>query len=121
MTYIKNLLHKIEDLSIGYHLPKFHILCQNSYGIETIMKLIFEQFFTMKKATPRMFSRRIAKVSSNQLRIGQRIVYGVGRKEFDVCNVVRKLLWVWTHLKLKNLDFEVVPNQLKIGQQVAYG
>ena len=40
MTYIKNLLHKIEDLSIGYHLPKFHILCQNSYGIETIIKLI---------------------------------------------------------------------------------
>ena len=40
MTYIKNLLHKIEDLSIGYHLPKPHILCQNSYGIETIVKLI---------------------------------------------------------------------------------
>ena len=40
MTYIKNLLHKIEDLSIGYHLPKFHILCQNSYGIETIIMLI---------------------------------------------------------------------------------
>ena len=40
MTYIKNLLHKIEDLSIGYHLPKFHILCQNSYGIGTIIKLI---------------------------------------------------------------------------------
>ena len=40
MTYIKNLLHKIEDLSIGYHLPKFHILCQNSYGIETIINLI---------------------------------------------------------------------------------
>ena len=40
MTYIKNLLHKVEDLSIGYHLPKFHILCQNSYGIETTIKLI---------------------------------------------------------------------------------
>ena len=32
--------NKIEDLSIGYHLPKPHILCQNSYGIETIIKLI---------------------------------------------------------------------------------
>ena len=40
MTYIKNLLHKIKDLSIGYRLPKPHILCQNSYGIETIIKLI---------------------------------------------------------------------------------
>ena len=68
-----------------------------------------------------MFSRRIAKVSSSQLKIGQRIVYRVGRKELDACNVVSKLVWVWTHLKLKNLDFEVVPNQLKIGQQVAYG
>ena len=35
-----NLLQKIEDLSIDYHLPKFHLLCQNSYGIETIIKLI---------------------------------------------------------------------------------
>ena len=102
-------------------MPKFQVLYQNSHGNETIIKLILKPFFIMRKATPRMFSRRIAKVSSNQLRIGQRIVYGVGRKEFDVCNVVRKLLWVWTHLKLKNLDFEVVPNQLKIGQQVAYG
>ena len=40
MTDIKKLLHKIEDLSIGNHLPKPHILCQNSYGTETIIKLI---------------------------------------------------------------------------------
>ena len=25
---------------MGYHLPKYHIRCQNPYGIETIIKLI---------------------------------------------------------------------------------
>ena len=74
MTYIKNLLHKIEDLSIGYHLPKFHILCQNSYGIETIIKLILVPL----RVDPLLSGyevKRVKKVASNQLKIRQQVAY----------------------------------------------
>ena len=65
MTYIKNLLHKIEDLSIGYHLPKFHILCQNSYGIETIIKFFLETFFSLSDSRcKRCFNLSINRVAS---------------------------------------------------------
>ena len=70
MTYIKNLLHKIEDLSIGYHLPKFHILCQNSYRIATIIKLILEPFFSVKKATPRIFFKSAENRAASSLWVG---------------------------------------------------
>ena len=49
--------------------------------------------------------RQIAKVAINQLKIGQRVVQGVGRKELDVCNFVSKLLQFYSDLKLKILEF----------------
>ena len=77
MTYIKNLLHKIEDLSIGYHLPKFHILCQNSYRIATIIKLILEPFFSVKKATPRMFLKSAENRAASSLWVGGHRYMGI--------------------------------------------
>ena len=47
MTNIKNFLSGIEDLCISYHLPRYHILCQRSYGIETIIKFLLEPFFSL--------------------------------------------------------------------------
>ena len=77
MTCIKNLLHKIEDLSIGYQLPKFHILCRNSYGTETIIKLILAPL----RVDPLLSVRAAAaagrkKVAPIWLKIGQWIAYG---------------------------------------------
>ena len=39
MTYIKNWIANLEDLSIDYHLPKQHILCQNPCGFRSTIKL----------------------------------------------------------------------------------
>ena len=75
MTYIKNLLLKVEDLSIGNHLPTFHNLCQDSYGIETMIKLILVPL----RVDPLLSgyeAKRVKKVPQNQLKIGQQVAYG---------------------------------------------
>ena len=67
----------------------------------------------MKKATLRMFSKSAENRAASSL--------WVGRYRYVGILGASKVLRGQSDLRLKNIDFELVPNQLKIGQRVASG
>ena len=62
LTYIKIWLSTLKELPIGNHLPKRHNLCQNPYGLRTMLKFNLERFFLL----PKSGSENCFKFTSNQ-------------------------------------------------------